>query len=145
MIDVALLPVSVALLLTSPVGGVGGVGEVGAVGGAIRSQASGPRMEIEPESFDFGRVPQNTELVHEFVLRNVGSEDLEVKKLATSCGCAAAIVSDRIIAPGKETVLRVTLETRRYRGRKERTVSIASNDRRRVLQIRLQAFIEAPD
>lgn len=110
-----------------------------------QSRVDGPRMEIDPEEFDFGHVQQNQELVHEFVVRNVGSEDLEVLKIATSCGCAAALVADRVIAPGGETILRVTLETRRYRGRKERTVSIASNDRRRVLQIHVQAFVETPD
>lgn len=117
--------------------------------GPARSQSSskvdGPRMEIEPEEFDFGHVQQNEELVHEFVVRNVGSEDLEVRKIATSCGCAAALLADRVIAAGEQTILRVTLQTRRYRGRKERTVSIASNDRRRVLQVHLQAFVEAPD
>ncbi|HXV62973.1 MAG TPA: DUF1573 domain-containing protein [Vicinamibacteria bacterium] len=106
--------------------------------------ATGPRMEIEPEEFDFGEAEQNQKLVHEFVVRNVGTEDLEIHRISTSCGCTAALATERVVAPGEQTTLKVTFETRRYQGRYERTVSLASNDRRRVLQVRVQAFVRPP-
>lgn len=107
--------------------------------------ATGPRIEVEPEEYDFGEAEQNQKLVHEFVVRNVGTEDLEIRRISTSCGCTAALATDRVVAPGEQTILKVTFETRRYRGRHERTVSLASSDPRRVLQIRVQAFVLPPD
>jgi hypothetical protein len=104
----------------------------------------GARLSIEPEEHDFGSARQDEVLVHEFTIVNTGTEPLEIRRISTSCGCAAALPAERIVAPGGSTTLRVTLETRKSRGRVERSVSLASNDPRRVHTVRVQAFIEAP-
>jgi len=106
---------------------------------------SGPRMEIEPEEHDFGDVRQDQELVHEFTVSNVGTEDLEIQRIATSCGCTAAIAASRVVKPGGTTTLRVTLETRKYKGVINRSISVASNDPARVRTVRVKAFVEVPE
>ena len=103
---------------------------------------SGPVMEIEPEDYDFGGVQQNQKLVHEFTVKNIGTEDLEILRIATSCGCTAAVSKDRIVKPGESTTLEVTLETRKYTGVIQKSVSVASNDRQVVRTIRVHAFVE---
>jgi len=103
---------------------------------------SGPVMEIEPEQYDFGAVRQHQKLVHEFTVKNTGSEDLELLRIATSCGCAAAVPRDRIVKPGESTTLEVTVETRKYSGVIQKSVSVASNDRQVVRTIRIHAFVE---
>ena len=55
-----------------------------------KETAHGPRMEIEPESYDFGTVKQNQKLVHDFEIKNSGSEDLVIGRISTTCGCTAA-------------------------------------------------------
>lgn len=104
----------------------------------------GPVMEISPESHDFGRVEQNQKLLHEFEIENVGSEDLVIGRISTSCGCTAALTSEKVVEPGEKTVLEVTLETRKYKGAIQRSVSISSNDRRRVRTVRITAYVEEP-
>jgi hypothetical protein len=104
----------------------------------------GARLSIEPEEHDFGSVRQDEKLVHEFTIVNSGTEPLEIRRISTSCGCTAALAAERIVPPGEATTLRVTMETRKSRGRVERSVSLASNDPRRVHTVRVQAFIEAP-
>ncbi|HSF17762.1 MAG TPA: DUF1573 domain-containing protein [Vicinamibacteria bacterium] len=131
------LPLLVGLALVAVSGAASGQGR--------GKDGTGPRMEVEPEGFDFGEAEQNQKLVHEFVVRNVGTQDLEIRRISTSCGCTAALVTERVVSPGEQTILKVTFETRRYRGRHERTVSLASNDPRRVLQVRVQAFVLPPD
>jgi hypothetical protein len=37
------------------------------------------------------------------------------------------------------------METRKYKGAVERSVSVASNDKRRVATVRVRAFVEAPE
>jgi hypothetical protein len=103
----------------------------------------GPRIEIAPESHDFGKVKQNQKLDKEFELKNVGTEDLVLGRISTSCGCTAALTSKKTLKPGESTSLKVTFETRRYKGAVQRSVSIASNDPRRVRTLRVKAFVEA--
>ncbi|HJS75109.1 MAG TPA: DUF1573 domain-containing protein [Vicinamibacteria bacterium] len=115
-------------------------------GGPLAAQPSkGARMEIEPAEHDFGAVRQDQKLTHDFLVRNTGTEDLTLLRIATSCGCAAALPAERVVPPGGSTTLQVTLETRKYKGAVERSVSIASNDRRRVATVRVRAFVEVPE
>jgi hypothetical protein len=125
-----------ALLLPSIQGEAGQEGET--------EKSAGPRLSIAPEEHDFGPVGQDQKLIHEFTIVNAGTEPLEIRRISTSCGCTAALAAERVVPPGGATTLRVTMETRKSRGRVERSVSLASNDPRRVHTIRVQAFIEAP-
>jgi hypothetical protein len=100
------------------------------------------RLEVEPETHDFGRVKQDQKLAKEFLLRNVGTEDLTILRISTSCGCTAAEPEVKVIRPGASTSLKVIFETRRYEGQVERTVAVATNDARRNKLIKLKAFVE---
>lgn len=111
-------------------------------GVAQSKSKSGPVMEIEPEEFDFGGVEQDQKLVHEFTIHNVGTEDLEIRRISTSCGCTAAIPAERVVKPGGSTTLEVVLETRKYKGVIDKSVSVASNDRAVVRTVRVRAFVE---
>jgi hypothetical protein len=108
-------------------------------------RTSGAVIGIEPSEHDFGRARQDQELVHEFVVTNSGTEDLVLSRIATACGCTAAVAAETVVPPGGSTTLRVTLETRKYKGRIERSVSVASNDRKRVTTVRVKAFVEVPE
>ena len=103
----------------------------------------GPRLEIEPGEWDFGRAGPGEVLVHEFVLRNAGRGDLEIGRIAAACACAAAVTDRTVIPPGEAATLRVTLETRRYRGVLERWLTIRSNDSRRAARLKVRVYVEA--
>jgi len=107
------------------------------------AKSAGPRISIEPAEHDFGPARQDQKLVYDFVVANTGDQELSLLKLATSCGCTAAFPAERVVPPGGSTTLTVTLETRKYKGVLERSVSVASNDRRqRVSTVRVKAFVE---
>ncbi|MGH9323989.1 MAG: DUF1573 domain-containing protein [Vicinamibacteria bacterium] len=112
---------------------------------AQSKKTSAARMAIEPEEHDFGPVRQDQKMDYEFIVRNTGTEDLEIRRIATSCGCTAAITTDRIVPPGGSTTLKVTLETRKYKGVVERSISLASNDPARVQTVRVKAFVEVEE
>jgi hypothetical protein len=112
---------------------------------AQQKAKSGPVMEIEPKDHDFGGVQQDQKLVHKFTVTNIGTEDLEIRRISTSCGCTAAILAESIVKPGESTTLEVILETRKYKGVIDKSVSVASNDRERVRTIRVRAFVEVPE
>lgn len=89
---------------------------------------TGPRISVEPPSFDFGRAVQHKTLEKEFSVRNFGTQDLVIESVSTTCGCTVADSYGKVIKPGGSTQLRVRLETRDYSGRVERRVLIRTND-----------------
>ena len=105
----------------------------------------GPRLEIEPGEWDFGRAPPGEVLVHEFALKNTGRRDLEIGRIASACACAAAVTDRTVIPPGEAATLRVTLETRRYRGVLERWLTIRSNDSRGATRLKVRVYVEDVD
>ena len=112
---------------------------------APRKVGAGPSMEIQPEEHDFGNVHRNEKLLYAFTILNTGTEDLVIHRISTSCGCTAALAADRVVPPGGTTKLDVTLETRKYSGVVQRSVSVASNDPNRVRTVRVRAFVEPED
>ncbi len=103
----------------------------------------GPRLSLEPESWDFGSAGPGEVLVHEFLVRNTGDRDLEIGRIASACACAAAITERPVVPPGEAATLRVTLETRRYRGVLERWLTIRSNDPRSATRLKVRVYVEA--
>ena len=95
----------------------------------------GPAIEVTPDFYDFGKVEQNLSLDTEFEIHNIGTEAVEIGRISTSCGCTAALTSDQVVKPGESTMLKVTLETRRYKGRITRSVSIASNAAKKITTV----------
>jgi Protein of unknown function (DUF1573) len=105
---------------------------------------TGPRIRVEPESFDFGKAAQNKTLRKEFSIRNFGNEDLVIESVSTTCGCTAALMDSKVVKPGGTTPLRVSLETRAYKGRVLRSVMVRSNDPRATLtEVKVEATVEA--
>jgi hypothetical protein len=111
-------------------------------------QAKGPRITAEPVAFDFGKALQNKTLHKDFVIKNLGTEDLQIERVSTTCGCTAALMDDdaKVVRPGQTAVLRVSLETRTYTGKVERKVLVQSNDPvRNPLELRVQVTVVAGD
>jgi hypothetical protein len=104
----------------------------------------GPRISVEPQSFDFGKAVQNKTLAKEFSIKNYGTEDLVIENVSTTCGCTAALLDSKVVKPGGTTPLRVTLETRSYSGKVERKILIRSNDSEtKLLELKVEATVAA--
>ncbi len=67
----------------------------------------GPGITVVGAYQDFGAVISGTQLTHEFELRNTGKSPLEIRSMRTSCGCTAAVMTDRTVAPGEVGRIRV--------------------------------------
>jgi len=107
-----------------------------------KPRVEGPRIVVEPGSFDFGETLRNKTLHKEFLIRNHGSKDLIIKKVTTDCGCTAALLKARTLKPGESAPLRVSLDTRSRRGPLKKRVLIQSNDlATRTFQITLSAKV----
>ncbi len=112
---------------------------------SISLQAGEPRIKFKELVRDFGRVKQGEILSHEFVFTNEGDATLIIKKVTTSCGCTAALVSDEKLAPGKQGKIEVKFDTRGYGDRVSKHIFVDSNDpAQERVQLEVSADIEVP-
>lgn len=99
-----------------------------------QNSGQGPRIVIEPESWDFGEVEFGKVVEKEFSLKNEGNEKLEINRVSTSCGCTKAEVDKKELEPDEEGRLLVTYDSgamgKTIIGKRlERFVYLRSNDR----------------
>lgn len=92
----------------------------------------GPKIAIDRSLHDFGVIPQYGGTVETtFVVRNEGTENLEVGQITTSCSCTSATIADALIGPGNETILTVVFDPNLHEEPVDvfkRTVFIPTND-----------------
>ncbi|MEW5924293.1 MAG: DUF1573 domain-containing protein [Candidatus Zixiibacteriota bacterium] len=79
---------------------------------------------IGSEIWDFGFLPQKSEVSHTFFLRNRGSSPLTVKKIKTGCSCTSISEIDKPIEPGDSAAVAVTFKSGRYRGPVSKTTKV---------------------
>mgnify|MGYP001590207567 CR=1 FL=1 len=109
------------------------------------AQAKKPRAVFRETSHDFGKVKQGDVVSHDFVFKNDGTAPLIVDKVETTCGCTAALVSEKKIEPGNDGKIKTTFDTRGYSGRLSRYIYLVSNDGENPRrELSLVADIEVP-
>ncbi len=125
---------TIVALIVLAVLGLGAVGYFRAVPGLENQTDDYPQIEITPSTFDFGEVEYGAIAEHNFKIKNSGRQDLEIKKVATSCACTSAEVGKKTLKPGEETGLNVIYNTElmgdssHAKGEQERIIYIKTND-----------------
>jgi hypothetical protein len=105
----------------------------------------GPKISVEPASFDFGKALPGKTLEKQFSIRNFGDADLVIEQITTTCGCTAGLMEDqhKTLKPGQSGQLRVRLETRDYSGRVVRSVMVRSNDpEKKLFEVKVEATVQ---
>jgi len=109
---------------------------------AAKPATGGPRIAVEPPSFDFGKALQQKTLQKEFAIRNLGDADLVLDSVTTSCGCTVADGYGKLVKPGTSTHMLVSLQTRTSAGKLQKSVLIKSNDPSKGLyELKLEATV----
>lgn len=110
---------------------------------AAPTAGKGARVKFSELAWHFGKVKQNEVLNHEFVFKNIGDGTLEVKKVSTSCGCTAALVSEKKVEPGEEGRIKADFDTRGYSGEVSKYIYFESNDAADPrLELKISATVE---
>lgn len=92
------------------------------------SSVNVPKIYFPETQYDFGKINEGTVVSHTFKFVNKGKAALDISDIKTSCGCTAALLSSKQIAPGKDGTIKVDLDTKNRQGRMSRTITIISND-----------------
>lgn len=96
--------------------------------GSFMFAGKGPKIKFREEAKDFGKMKQGKVLTHIFVFKNEGDETLVINRVKTSCGCTAALLSKKEIAPGAEGEIKLTFNTKGFEGKNTKYIDVESND-----------------
>lgn len=92
------------------------------------TKAPTPRISLPQPSFNFGKASQGDIITHGFVVKNVGTAELNILRVVPGCGCTATDISKRDLAPGEESIIKVDFNTAGFLGKKVRNISVETND-----------------
>jgi hypothetical protein len=90
--------------------------------------ASKARIKFESDTWDFGSIPKGAIVLHNFVLKNVGTDTLIINDVKPTCGCTTAPLSDSTVAPGDEAKITATFNTKNFNGRVTKQIYVDSSD-----------------
>lgn len=113
----------------------------------VDATKGGPKIETGKEVYDFGTLRQGEvkSVSHTFTFKNVGTEDLLIKKVRPSCGCTSAVASATQLAPDVEGTLTAVLNPKGKFGKTSISVRVETNDPGKPQQIfRIQGNVLSP-
>ena len=88
-----------------------------------------PKAYVRENTHDFGKIAEGPRYFHTFFIKNTGKDTLKILKVMSSCGCTAALLSSKNIAPGDSAKLEVAFDSRGYAGVKIlKHVYVLTND-----------------
>ena len=87
-----------------------------------------PKIVISEEEWDFGKIMQEENPAHKFIITNKGNKDLIIERVKASCGCVKTSISDTRIFPGRSAELEAVFYTTGYEGKVGKNIFIRSND-----------------
>jgi len=87
-----------------------------------------PVAKVDEPRYDFGSMQRGTTKSHEFVVRNLGTAPLELRKGTTSCKCTDFVVPTNPVPPGGETKVRVEWAAKSDNGPFRQTANLLTND-----------------
>ena len=91
-------------------------------------QGSEPRIFCEEPTFDFGSRDSSEIVEHEFILKNTGTADLEIRRVQPACGCTTAELEKKIIPPGEDAKIAAKLSLAGRIGELAKPIVVDSND-----------------
>ncbi len=106
--------------------------------------ASAQLQVIQGNEISFGNIYQTGNMVYKVItVKNVGRDSISIGSVSTSCGCTAAIVATKALAPGEETDIRIQFNPTGYMGDVTKYVYITNSYKKNpLLTVRLTGNVE---
>ena len=87
-----------------------------------------PEIFFENPDFNFGMIYKGQKVEHIYKFENRGKDILKISKVKTSCGCTAAILTNKTVLPGETGEIKATYNSGSYGGNVKKTITVTSND-----------------
>lgn len=88
----------------------------------------GPKAIIQPLTYDFGDILQDSVVTIYFVITNEGSEILKITKVNASCGCTAVMPEKNELKPGESTNIKATFDSKGRAGKQNKIITVETNE-----------------
>ena len=93
---------------------------------ALTAQVSGPMINFEIETIDYGEISKGSDGFRTFIFENTGNAPLEIQGVRSSCGCTIPKKPKVPIAPGDKGEITVKYDTNRV-GVFRKTITVNTN------------------
>jgi hypothetical protein len=90
---------------------------------------------------DFGKIPLNKPVTHEFRFTNTGTSPLIISSVQASCGCTVTDYSKDPIAPGAEGFVKATYNAATS-GIFSKTVTVNANAEESAVRLMIKGEVE---
>jgi len=94
------------------------------------TRLTGPAIQFDSTTNDFGQVLAGEAVQHVFTFTNTGSEDLIISKVEPGCGCTHAGEWTHLAKPGQTGIIPVRLNTAGFVGATDKAITVTCNDPR---------------
>lgn len=84
-------------------------------------------ISFSESSYDFGKVAEGTQAIHEFSFKNTGDSPLIIDRVQASCGCTTPYWTKEPILPGKSGVITASYNSANRPGAFNKSITITSN------------------
>ena len=109
------------------------------------AMAVAPKLKIEENVFDFGKIKQEDVVETEFTFINDGKSNLNFRKTKSSCGCTIINMPKMDIAPAESMTIKVSFNAKGRRGIQQKSVTLYTNDPVNPVQrVTVKAIVELP-
>jgi len=95
---------------------------------AKEAAADAPAIKFEEMAHDFGTITQYSSNDFTFKFQNVGTQTLNIENVQSSCGCTAALVTEKAVAPAKSGEIKITFKSGEFSGKVSKNVTVTTND-----------------
>jgi hypothetical protein len=97
---------------------------------------------FEETSHDFGVVAKGAEVEFAFVLENIYTEDIHIRRVSSSCGCTNPRITKSTLRTGEKGEILAVIDTRHFSKRKGATLTVEfDRPQSAIVHLRVDVYI----
>lgn len=108
----------------------------------ISAQIPNTKIEFDEPKFDFGNIPQDQPVFHDFYFTNVGNHTLIISDVKASCGCTILEWPDFPIEAGGRGIIKVKFDPKYKRGDQNKYITVFGNIEPEPTRANILAYVE---
>ncbi len=101
-----------------------------------------PKLSFTKEIHKFGQISEGEIAVCEFYFKNIGTSNLIISNIETSCGCTNVIWEKKPIAPGKESKISIEFDSHGRYGKQYKVVTLFCNTLKKTKELVITADVK---
>lgn len=86
-------------------------------------------LEVEVALFDAGSIEQGQNIENTFTLKNNSGQTIAIDGVRIPCDCNTTMVSEKMLEPGAETLVKMTFDTSGYTGKTVKSIYVQYGDK----------------